>query len=172
MRRLAFGCVTALIIAIAFAFSTAPAPSIALQATPLATSAPGPISSEVFAAGEPAAVAHPELALGRVTIMPGAAIPPHIHPGTQIGVVVQGELTYSVFSGDVGWRHATAPEAPPTMIKPGETVKVQVGDALIESPGAVHQGRNEGTVPVVIYLSTLFPAGEPRSTIVEATPAA
>lgn len=172
MRRIALIAFFAVIGTIGSVFLGVPAPSRAVQATPVATAAPAPISSEIFAAAQPVAVANPELALGRVTIMPGAAIPPHIHPGTQIGVVVQGELTYTVFSGEVGWRHASAPDAPPTVIAPGETVTVLVGDAVIEPPGAVHQGRNDGAVPVVIYLSTLFPAGEPRSTIVEATPEA
>jgi quercetin dioxygenase-like cupin family protein len=50
-------------------------------------------------------------------------------------------------------------------------VIVRVRDALIEPPGSVHQGRNAGDEPLVIYLSTLFPAGAPRAILVDATPA-
>ena len=56
------------------------------------------------------------------------------------------------------------------MIGPGETVVVRTGDALVESPDSIHQGRNNSSVPLVIYLSTLFPAGAPRAIVVEATP--
>ena len=56
------------------------------------------------------------------------------------------------------------------MIGPGETVVVRPGDALVESPDSIHQGRNNGAVPLVIYLSTLFPMGAPRAIVVEATP--
>lgn len=145
------------------------ATSRAWEATPEAP-APVVISGEVLGRATPAAVEDAELALGRVTIMPGAVIPVHYHAGTQIGVVVQGELTYSVFTGEIAWHRGDSPDSEPYLIGPGETVVVRPGDALIESPGAIHQGRNDGDVPVVIYLSTLFPADAPRSVIVDATP--
>ncbi len=143
--------------------------SLASQATPEA--APMVITSEVLGRATPAAVENPELALGRVTIMPGAAIPIHYHAGTQIGTVVQGELTYTVFTGEIAWYRAESPLADASIIGPGETVTVRTGDTLVESPGSVHQGRNDGDGPLVIYLSTLFPAGAPRAIIIEATPA-
>jgi quercetin dioxygenase-like cupin family protein len=102
--------------------------------------------------------------------MPGAVLPVHYHPGTQIGVVVQGELTYSVFSGEIEWRRGDDPTGEPYRIGPGETVVVVQGDALVESPDSIHQGRNDGAVPLVIYLSTLFPTNAPRAIVVEATP--
>lgn len=146
---------------------SAPA-SYAYQATP---TSPIVIASEVLGRATPAPVADAELGLGRVTIMPGAAIPIHYHAGTQISVVVQGELTYTVFTGQVAWHRAGEPDAAPTMIEPGHTVVVRVGDALVESPSSVHQGRNDGEAPLVIYLSTLFPADAPRAIVVDATPA-
>ncbi len=145
-----------------------PPASLAVQGTPVVQ--PPVIASEVLGHASPAKVEDPELALGRVTIMPGAAIPVHYHPGTQIGVVVQGELTYSVFSGEITWYRGDAPSAAPKLIEPGETVVVRPGDALIESSGSVHQGRNDGNVPLIIYVSTLFPTGAPTSIIVDATP--
>jgi quercetin dioxygenase-like cupin family protein len=69
--------------------------SLAQHATPVAAT-PMAITSEVLGRAAPVTVANPELSLGRVTVMPGAVLPVHHHPGTQIGVVVQGELTYSV----------------------------------------------------------------------------
>jgi quercetin dioxygenase-like cupin family protein len=128
------------------------------------------IASEVFARASPAAVENPELAIGRVTIMPGAAIPTHYHPGMQVAVIVQGTLTYSVFTGEVALHRANDPEGPPETVGPGDTVQIGVGDAVVEPPGSIHQGRNDGAVPVVIYLSTLFPEGEPRAIPAEAPP--
>jgi mannose-6-phosphate isomerase-like protein (cupin superfamily) len=146
-----------------------PAPSLAQNATPEAVSPPV-ITSELLGRAVPAAVEKPELALARVTVMPGAVLPVHHHPGTQIGVVVQGELTYTVFTGEIKWYRSDAATDEPRIIGPGETVVVGVGEALVESPDSIHQGRNNSSVPLVIYLSTLFPAGAPRAIVVEATP--
>jgi quercetin dioxygenase-like cupin family protein len=130
------------------------------------------IASEVLGQVLPVAVDQPELSLARVTIMPGAALPRHVHPGTEIGAVVQGELTYTVFSGQVELYRADDPAEDPYLIQPGETVVVRAGDVLVETAGAVHQARNDGDGPITIYLSSLFPEGAPRSSLVEATPAA
>ena len=143
--------------------------SFAQHATPPASS-PVVIASEVLGRAVPVAIEDSELALGRVTIMPGAVIPAHYHPGTQIGVVVQGELTYEVFTGEIAWHRGDDPAGKPSVIGPGETVVVRPGDALVETPGSIHQGRNAGDGPLVIYLSTLFPVDAPRSVIVDATP--
>jgi quercetin dioxygenase-like cupin family protein len=143
--------------------------TLAQQATPEAA-APVAITSEVLGRAAPVAVDNPELALGRVTVMPGAVLPVHHHPGTQVGVVVQGELTYTVFTGEIEWYLGDDTTVEPQTIGPGETVVVRPGDALVESPGSIHQGRNSGAGPLVIYLSTLFPMGAPRAIVAEATP--
>jgi len=143
--------------------------SLAQDATPQ-PSAPAAITSEVLGRTTPVTVENPELSLGRVTVMPGAVLPVHYHPGTQIGVVVQGELTYTVFTGHIEWYLGDDPTGEPRLIRTGETVVVRPGDALVESPESIHQGRNNGPVPIVIYLSTLFPTDAPRAIVVEATP--
>ena len=143
--------------------------SFAQHATPEAP-APVFVASEVLGRAAPVTVADPELALGRVTVMPGEVLAVHYHPGTQIGVVVQGELTYSVFTGEIEWHRGDDLSGEPSMIGPGETVVVRPGDALVESPDSIHQGRNDGSVPLVIYLATLFPADAPRAIVVDATP--
>jgi quercetin dioxygenase-like cupin family protein len=143
--------------------------SLAQPATPEAA-AVAPIASEVLGRVIPVTVENPELALGRVTVMPGAVLPVHFHPGTQIGVIVQGELTYTVFTGEINWYRAEGPADVPDVIRPGETVVARAGDTLVESPDSIHQGRNNGREPLVIYLSTLFPAGAPRAVVVDETP--
>src|SRR5918995_1896726 len=143
--------------------------SLAQHATPEAA-APSAITSEVLGRAAPVSVANPELALGRVTVMPGAVLPVHYHPGTQIGVVVQGELTYTVFTGEIEWYRGDDPTGEPYAIWPGDTVVIHPGDALVESPESIHQGSNNGAIPLVIYLSTLFTTDAPRAIVVEATP--
>jgi quercetin dioxygenase-like cupin family protein len=143
--------------------------SLAQDATPNAAT-PVAISSEVLGRAVPVAVENPELALARVTVMPGGVLPVHYHPGTQIGVVVQGELTYTVFTGEIEWYQGDDSSDEPRAIGPGETVVVRPGDALVESPDSIHQGRNNSSVPLVIYLSTLFPADALRAIVAEATP--
>ncbi len=158
--------IAAIVVSVALMFAGGESsPSLAIQETPSTPQVV--ISSEVLGRATPVAVEDPELSLGRVTIMPGAIIPVHHHPGTQIGVVVQGTLTYTVYIGEVEWLHANGGSE---SIRAGETVQVQVGDALVEEPSAIHQGRNDGNDPVVIYLSTLFPTGAPRSTLGQVTP--
>src|SRR5215213_2230471 len=143
--------------------------SLAQSASPDAAT-PVAITSEVLGRAVPVAVENLELALARVTVMPGGVLPVHYHPGTQIGVVVQGELTYTVFTGEIEWYQGDDSANEPRAIGPGETVVVRPGDALVESPDSIHQGRNNSSVPLVIYLSTLFPPDAPRAIVTEATP--
>lgn len=129
-----------------------------------ATPVPVAVSSRVYAQATPVAVENPALALAKVTIAPGGAIPTHHHPGTQIGAVVAGELTYTVETGMIlVHRNDAAPGAAPESIEPGTTVSLGNGDTVIENPGSLHHARNLGTVPVEIWLSTLFPANAPRT---------
>jgi quercetin dioxygenase-like cupin family protein len=173
MGRILAIMVGGVVFAAAIALGGAPLESVARQAagTPEAA-APAVVANEVLAEVLPVEVVEPELSLARVTVMPGAVLPKHVHPGTEIGAVVQGELTYTVFSGEVALYRADDPAGEPHMIAAGETVVVRAGDVLVETAGAVHQARNDGDVPITIYLSSLFPEGAPRSTLVEATPAA
>jgi quercetin dioxygenase-like cupin family protein len=169
MRRRPISIVVTFLCGMALVWGACSPLSLAQDATPEAA-APAAITSEVLGRAAPHIVSSPELSLGRVTVMPGGVLPVHYHPGTQIGVVVQGELTYSVFTGEIEWHRGDDPNGEPYMIGPGETVVVRPGDALIESPESIHQGRNDGAVPLVIYLSTLFPTDAPRAIAVEATP--
>jgi quercetin dioxygenase-like cupin family protein len=168
MRRGPVPIFATLLCALVLVWGSSSSITLAQQATPEA--APVAVTSEVLGRAAPVAVDDPELALGRVTVMPGAVLPVHHHPGTQIGVVVQGELTYTVFTGEIEWYLGDDPTGEPQTIGPGKTVVVRPGDALVESPGSIHQGRNSGAGPLVIYLSTLFPMGAPRAIVAEATP--
>lgn len=79
----------------------------------------------------------------RLTFEPGASTGRHCHYGRLIGVVESGTLTHyaPVYPGGVHVYHA--------------------GDALNEGPGYVHEGVNEGTEPLVLYMTYITPEGEP-----------
>jgi quercetin dioxygenase-like cupin family protein len=105
------------------------------------------------------------LGLTRVTIQPGAEIPLHHHPGTQVSYVDEGTLTYSVESGSVKVMKGPSDDHPKLVrkIDAGTTARIRAGQWIVEQPGEHHHAANRGDVPVVIYLSTLFPKGAPPS---------
>ncbi|HET7094344.1 MAG TPA: hypothetical protein VFI22_12720 [Thermomicrobiales bacterium] len=130
------------------------------------------VSSETLAAARPAAVASPEMALVRVMVAPGAAIPTHEHTGTQIASIVSGELTYTIRSGEVDLtRYGTVSAAGGMQrLGAGDTVVLRSGDAIVEHPGSFHQAVNKGHDPVLLFSSILYPSAG-KSTIY-GTPAA
>lgn len=78
-----------------------------------------------------------------ITIAPGAGTGEHCHYGNLIGTVESGELTHY---------------AP---IYPGGVHIYRTGDALVEGAGYVHEGRNEGTVDLVLRVTYVTPEGQP-----------
>ncbi|KQW47324.1 hypothetical protein ASC77_12685 [Nocardioides sp. Root1257] len=104
------------------------------------------------------------LGLSRVVVMPGAQLASHHHPGAQLGYIAEGALTYTVESGTATVLKGTGDD--PTVVKrlkPGQTYRVRAGLWLREEQGEVHHARNAGSVPIVIYLATLFKTGEPAA---------
>ncbi len=129
-------------------------PSLAQHATP-EPAAPVAITSEVLGHALPVTVENPELALGRVTVMPGAVLPVHYHPGTQIGVVVQGELTYTVFTGEINWYRGDDPTGEPHTDPPGgnrgRATRRCIGRVPRFDPsGAQRQHCSAGDLPVYL----------------------
>jgi quercetin dioxygenase-like cupin family protein len=136
----------------ALAASHAAAPAVTVTREALA-SARGPIGA-----------AHRTLGLSRVTVMPGTTLALHHHPGTQIGYVDHGVLTYTVEQGHARLMRGTGDD--PVLvrvIRAGQTAKVHPGQWLVEQPTDHHHAANKGSVPVVIYLATLFRDGAPAS---------
>lgn len=104
------------------------------------------------------------LGLSKVVVMPGAALASHHHPGSQLGYVAEGVLTYTVETKQATLMKGSGDD--PTVVKvvgPGQTVKVRPGHWLVEEQGEIHHARNAGDVPVVIYLSTLLKTGQPAA---------
>jgi quercetin dioxygenase-like cupin family protein len=106
------------------------------------------------------------MVLSRVEVEPGAKLALHHHLGTQISRVETGTLTYTVRRGSAVVRSGEADQRPTVVrtIRAGQTAKVRAGQWLVEQPSDVHEAANDGSVPVVIYLSTLLEAGAPPAT--------
>jgi quercetin dioxygenase-like cupin family protein len=94
MSKAIFAIAGTLLLGGILAIASSSARPLSAQATP-ELAAPVVIASEVLSRATPFDITVPELALGRVTIMPGAVIAVHHHPGTQNGAIVQGTLLFS-----------------------------------------------------------------------------
>lgn len=134
-------------------------------AAPQAPQEPVTVTREALAsAGHPQGADHRTLGLSRVTVMPGTTLALHHHPGTQIGYIERGVLTYTVEKGRARLMAGTGDDPRLVrVIRAGQTAKVRPGHWLIEQTTDHHHAVNKGSVPVVIYLSTLFLDGAPAS---------
>lgn len=87
----------------------------------------------------------------KLTIPPGQGTGAHCHSGHLYAAVVAGTLTH---------------DAPP---QDGGHQVFGPGTALVEGSGYLHQGRNEGTVPVIMVVTYVTPVGTPLSNTSPAT---
>ncbi|GAB3195917.1 hypothetical protein GCM10027062_03930 [Nocardioides hungaricus] len=138
---------------------------IAVSATAADDPAPITVTRQSLAEVEaPTGAPNRTLGLSRVVVMPGAALARHHHPGSQLGYVAEGVLTYTVETGRAKLMKGPGDAAEVVkVIKPGMTVKVRPGQWLQEEQGEVHRAANNGEIPVVIYLSTLLRTGQPAA---------
>lgn len=91
-----------------------------------------------------------EYVVTRVTVAPGGGTGWHFHPGEVFGFIREGTMTHWNIGGNGG---CTVDAVYAT----GAPVKEGVG------PGFVHNGRNEGTTPLVMEVVYINPVGMPRS---------
>lgn len=146
--------------------------SATLDARMEATPAPATgVVREVLSSDDPAAAPGHALELVRYTIPGGTQLAAHTHPGMQVASIVSGTLSYSVISGEVPITRAGTGEVIAANAASGE-VAIHPGDAFHEAEGVVHFGRNAGTEPVVILVSSLFTIGQPPSSPIDTTPVA
>jgi quercetin dioxygenase-like cupin family protein len=106
------------------------------------------------------------LVLSRVLVEPGAKLALHHHLGTQVARVMSGVLTYTVRHGSVTVRKGEADGEPVRVrtIAAGQTGRIGAGQWIVEQPSDIHEARNGGSAPVVIYLATLLKTGAPPAT--------
>lgn len=138
--------------------------TVAQDATP---EAPAGVVREVLMAGEPDGAPGQVLELVRYEIPPQMTLPVHIHPGMQVAMVESGTLHYTVQEGTMDFTRANGTSG---QLHAGEEADFLPGDRLVERQGMVHFGENRTDEPVVLLVASLFEAGAPPSTVVEATP--
>lgn len=84
-----------------------------------------------------------EVTFREIRIKPGATTGVHCHYGQLIGVVKEGELTHYAD------------------LYPSGVHVYEAGDSIIEGAGYRHEGRNEGTTDVVLWVTYIIPDGKP-----------
>ena len=120
------------------------------------------ITSETLGSGVPSAAPDQVFELASVTFAPGATIPLHTNPGSQIVSVLSGELTLTAIQAGGQLMRASAEGTPvPAAVEPGASIVLQVGDGFFFPQGTVHLLHNAGSGPAVIMVATLFTADQP-----------
>jgi quercetin dioxygenase-like cupin family protein len=106
------------------------------------------------------------MVLSRVVVAPGAELALHRHRGTQVARIHSGVLRYTVRRGSVVVRRGESDRDPRVVrtIEAGQTGSIHAGEWIVEQPSVIHQARNEGPGPIVIYIATLLEKGAPPST--------
>lgn len=128
---------------------------------------PDAVRRETLVSGAPVAAPGQQLELVRYVIQPGTTLPPHTHPGMQIGFIESGTLRYVVVQGEtpVYRKAGEGRSAAVERLGPGQQTDLHAGDSLIEAENVVHYGENRGAEPVVIWCATLLKVGEPPATM-------
>ncbi|HEV2106873.1 MAG TPA: cupin domain-containing protein, partial [Thermomicrobiales bacterium] len=123
------------------------------------------------------------IGIGRLTLEPGAAIPPHPHLGPEFGVIEAGTASITVSEGELQvarGRQASLPAGVATpFVAPivetfgaGDEVTLNPGDAVFYEPGTVADLRNAGDQPLVFLGGGIEPIGGAPATPEAATPIA
>ena len=146
------------VLALVAAFALGAGAMAAIGAAPTATRT---LLAEAPAKGAPGRL----LGLSTVTVPAGVTLAKHRHPGTQLGAVLTGRLTYTVFRGQVQVYRVNAKGVPvlSRTIRAGSTAVLTRGDTVAEEPTDIHMAANLGKVPVRISLASLFPKGAPAA---------
>jgi quercetin dioxygenase-like cupin family protein len=141
-------------------------PGVITAQTPIGTPVSGgAVVREVLASDQPASAPGQELQLVRYIIPPNTRLATHTHPGVQLARIESGVLTYTVVHGEVPITRASGAgtPGPVEVLRDGQTTKLHPGDWVVERPGVVHYGWNQGSEPVVILATTLLTEGAPPS---------
>jgi quercetin dioxygenase-like cupin family protein len=133
--------------------------------SPAAAAAPAVTRDVLAQVVDPAGAKGRTLALSKVVIPAHTALALHRHPGNQIAYIQRGTLTYTVRTGVVKVYRGPADDHPKVVraVRAGQTGVVRPGEWVVERPGDVHFGANNGSGRVVILLATLFTDGSPAS---------
>ena len=130
------------------------------QETPSLNTYTQSVTREVLASGYPTQQPKQILELVRYTIVPRTKLPTHSHPGMQIERVEAGTLTYTVVQGEAKVTKANGTEV---ILQKGRSIKLTVGDSLVEPTGMIHYGENSTNKPVILLSASLFDSNQPKA---------
>lgn len=121
------------------------------------------LTAEVFAAVPSARSPGNTLYVVRLTFQPGAATPPHRHPGTVVFAVESGTLGWTLVSGTAQLVRGSAAGGTATedVTATGADVILNPGDAIFYEDDVVHTARNAGEGPAIVLVGFLLEAGQP-----------
>jgi quercetin dioxygenase-like cupin family protein len=122
-----------------------------------------PVRRVVYGTTQPQNAPGQSMTLQQVEVDPGAKLPEHFHEGTQIATIKAGILTYEVVSGSVT---VLRKDGTSETLNAPHTVKLRVGDSLLENEALVHYGANDGEKKVVIDVAALLRDGAPLATTI------
>lgn len=118
----------------------------AIAAAPAAPATPPGVQVETLSTNT---VGGMDYIVTRITVEPGAGTGWHYHPGDVFGYISEGTMTHWNIGGD-----GCVVDA---VYDAGAPVKEGVG------PGFVHNGRNQGSTPLVMEVVYINPVGTPLS---------
>jgi quercetin dioxygenase-like cupin family protein len=122
-----------------------------------------PITVETLGKAMPSGAPGKAILQLRVTIQPGAAFPPHTHPGAVLITVQEGEFAFTPLEGQAEAIRGAASGTP----EPAETLTVgseaifQPGDQIFEDGGLIHTARNPGDSATVVLVAALVDPSQP-----------
>ena len=122
-----------------------------------------PIRRVVYGTTQPQNAPGQSMTLQQVEIDPGAKLPEHFHEGTQLATIKAGVLTYEVVSGSVT---VLRKDGTTETLGAPNTLKLRVGDTLVENEALVHYGANNGDKKVVLDVAALLRDGAPLATTI------
>ena len=158
----------ALVAAVASAVACTPAnPSSRAGSAASPAASVAPVVRQVLAEALPDEGRGLDLQLVRYTIQPGTTLAVHHHPGTQVALIEQGRLTYTVVTGEVVVHQ---PDGVTRTIRAGNTDLIVAGEWIVEREPVVHFGANKTDTLVVILATTLLRDGQPAA-ITDPSPA-
>ena len=122
-----------------------------------------PITVQALGAGLPSDAPGKQILLLRVTILPGAGFPAHVHPGALVIVVESGEFGFTVLEGEADYTPAAVDgtTAATEQLAVGEEVVAHAGDQIFEQAGVIHTARNVGDSPAVVLVAGLVDPTQP-----------
>lgn len=135
--------------------------------TPVLTGEMGFLTYANFGAVDAAALLEAPVGLNifQLELAPGASVAyPPGDPGMGAHLVESGTLTLREFSMDIlvtrAATQATPEVVPAEMLPAGSETRLGPGDGFLFPPLAAGEFRNDGTEPVVLAISVLFPVSD------------